>query len=148
MYPTRFWENGFLRLVDFELDRSEPFTAFLFFRKDSRKAADLLMEEFRSKDGRMTEKEMGDFVRTLTSGERGFRFSKQNFYNNVLGTFRGFGFIAKVPTYDAPRRRSILAYRVVTQPVLQRKPIKPSFLYLANETGKWWNDIMFPEDKS
>ena len=132
-------------MVSFEIDRNEPFTAFLFFRKDSREAADALLEELRSKKGKMTEREMADFVRTLTSGERGFKFSKQNFYNKVLGTFRFFGFIAKVPTNDPSRRRTILAYRVVTQPVLQRRPIKPSFLYLANEIGRWWNDLMVTE---
>jgi len=145
MYSAPFWENDFLPLVNFEIDRSEPFTAFLFFRKDSRRAADALMEELRSRNGTMTEKEMGDFVRTLASGERGFKFSKQNFYNKVLGTFSDFGFIAKMPTYDSPRRRSILAYRAVTQPVLQRRPTKPSFLYLANEIGRWWNDLMITE---
>ena len=44
--------------------------AWLFFRKDSQKAADALLDELRAK-GRLSEKQMSRFVSKLEAGDLG-----------------------------------------------------------------------------
>ena len=132
-------------MAEIQIDKSEPFTAFLFFREDSRQAADLLMEELRSRKGTMTDKEMGAFVASLASGRLGFKFSKRNFYNNVLRTFRNFGLIVKRPVYDAMTKKTILAYQAIPQHVPAKNPPIPSFLYIAYQISRWWDELMIVE---
>ena len=127
------------------VDREEPFTAWLFFRKDSQRAADALLGELRAK-GRLTEKEMSQFVRKLESGDMGFRFSKNNFYRKVLRTFLNLEFVKKDTVYAGERRKTLEAYLPVLQPIPTRAPSSPSFWAVAYEICLWWNDIMFPQD--
>jgi hypothetical protein len=127
------------------IDRSEPFTAFLFFRKDSSRAGEALLAELRAKGGKLTRKEMGEFVKKLESGKMGFRFSKDNFYKRVLRTFVQLGFIGTSELYDPARRKSVTVYRPIAQPTSGRRPANPSFLYVAYLIGEWWNELMFPE---
>ena len=132
-------------MAEFQIDKSEPFTAFLFFRGDSRRAADLLMEELRSRRGTMTEREMGAFVASLASGRNGFKFSKRNFYNKVLRTFHDFCFIVKRPIYDGEKKKTILAYQAIPQHVPAKNPPIPSFLYIAYQISRWWDELMIIE---
>jgi len=132
-------------LADFEIDKSEPFTAFLFFRKEARHAADLLMQELRSKKGKMTAREMGAFARSLASGRDGFRFSRRNFYNKVLRTFHDFCFIVKMPTYDEETKKTVMAYKAIPQYVPAKNPPIPSFLYIAYQISRWWDELMIIE---
>jgi len=125
------------------IDTEEPFTAWLFFRKDSERAGEALMNELRAK-GRLTEKEMSEFVRKLESGDLGFRFSKNNFYRNVLRTFLNLGFVRKDTVYGGEGGKTREAYLPVRQPIPTRAPSSPSFWSVTYETCRWWNDIMFP----
>ena len=125
------------------IDTEEPFTAWLFFRKDSERAGEALMNELRAK-GRLTEKEMSEFVRKLESGDLGFRFSKNNFYRNVLRTFLNLGFVKKDTVYGGEGGKTREAYLPVRQPIPTRAPSSPSFWSVTYETCRWWNDIMFP----
>lgn len=125
-----------------EVDRSEPFTAFLFFRADSRRAADALIKELRTK-GKMTEKEMSRFARRLEAGEMGFRFSRHNFYSSVLKTLMDLGFVGKLASYDHAKGKTVIVYRPIAQPIPTRRPDNPSFWYVTYEVCRWWNESMF-----
>ena len=126
------------------VDREEPFTAWLFFRKDSQRAADALLDELRAK-GRLTKKEVSRFVKKLESGDLGFRFSKTNFYKKVLGTFFDFGFVKKEAVYGGEGGKTVEAYLPVRQPIPTHPPSNPSFWSVAYDVCLWWNDIMFPQ---
>ncbi len=128
------------------VDGEEPFTAWLFFRKDSQMAADALLDELRAK-GRLTEKEMSGFVRKLEAGDLGFRFSKDNFYKKVLRTFLSLGFVKKDAVYGGEGGRTLEAYLPVLQPIPTHAPSNPSFWSVAYDVCRWWNDMMFPQDK-
>ena len=129
--------------IHHSIDTEGPFTAWLFFRKDSQRAAEALLDELRAK-GRLTEKEMSQFVRKLVSGDFGFRFSKNNFYRNVLRTFLNLGFVRKDTVYGGEEGKTREAYLPIRQPIPTRAPSSPSFWYVTYEACKWWNDIMFP----
>ena len=128
------------------VDRKEPFTAWFFFRKDSQKAADALLEELRAK-GRMSEKEMSRFVKKLEAGELGFRFSKNNFYRKVLRTFIEDGFVKKEAVYGGEKGRTVDVYLPVRQPILTHPPDFPSFWSVTYGVCLWWNEMMFPQDE-
>ena len=124
------------------VDDKEPFTAWLFFRKDSQRAADALLNELRAK-GRLTEKEMSQFVRKLELGDLGFRFSKNNFYRKVLRTFLNLGFVKKDIIYGGEGGKTREAYLPVLQLIPTHAPSSPSFWSVAYDICQWWNDIMF-----
>ncbi len=122
-----------------------PFTAWIFFRKDSQRTADALLDELRAK-GRLTKKEMSQFVRRLESGDLGFRFSKNNFYRNVLGTFLKLGFVKKDIVYGGEGRKTLEAYLPVLQQIPTHAPSSPSFWSVTYDICRWWNDVMFQKD--
>ena len=127
----------------FAVDKSEPFTALLFFRKDSQMAGEALMSELKAK-GRLTEKEMSEFSWKLQRGKLGgARITRDNFYGTVLRRFLGLGFVGKFPEYVASTRKTIQVYRAIIQGLPTRRPENPSFLYIAYETCAWWNELMF-----
>jgi hypothetical protein len=130
-----------------QIDRSEPFTSFLFFRGDSRQAADALLGQLKARDGRLTRKEMARFANDLESGRLGFKFSRTNFYHGVLGTFLNLGFIGSFRTYDAVNRGTIYVYRPIVQPIPSQAPVNPSFWRVAYDICKWWNEMMFSGDE-
>lgn len=86
---------------------------------------------------------MSQFVRKLESGELRFRFSKHNFYGKVLETFLDLGFIGSFDSYDRTRRRTVVAYRAITQPIPSHRPDNPSFWRVTYEVCRWWNELMF-----
>jgi len=128
------------------VDRTEPFLAFVFFRKDSRRAGEALLTELRAK-GRMTEKEMSQFVKRLAAGDLGFRFSKTNFYKGILGRYLDLGFVKKGTIHGGEKGKTVNAYLPVLQPIPAHAPDSPSFWSVAYQICLWWNDIMFPEDR-
>ena len=109
----------------FVVDKSEPFTANLFYRKDSQKAGDALMRELKAK-GRLTKKEMSELSWKLHRGELGGpRFSRDNFYGTVLRRFQELGFVGKFPEYDAVTRKTVHVYKAITQGLPTRRPENP-----------------------
>ena len=125
------------------VDREESFTAWLFFRKDSQRAADALLDELRMK-GRLTEREMSRFVRNLEAGDLGFRFSKNNFYKKILRTFLRIGFVKKDTVYGGKEGKTLEVYLPIRQPIPTHAPSNPSFWSITYDVCRWWNDIMFP----
>ena len=125
-----------------EIDRSEPFTTFLFFREDSKRAGEAMIRELKAK-GKLTKKEMSEFASKLESGVFGFRFSRHNFYARVLKTFMDLGFVGLFPSYEHTKGRTIMAYRAIAQPIPSRRPDNPSFWSVTYQVCKWWNDLMF-----
>ena len=123
-------------------NEGKPFSYWFFFREDSRKAADALIDQLRTK-GRISEREMSRFASTLETGKLGLRFSKQNFYRGVLSTFVRFGFIAKIPVYDNKTRKTLKVYVPVTQPIPAKRPESPSFWNVTYDFCKAWNEMMF-----
>jgi hypothetical protein len=128
------------------VDREEPFTAWLFFRKDSQRAADALLDELRAK-GRLTKKEMSQFAWKLEAGDLGFRFSKVNFYKKVLRTFLDLGFVKIETVYGGEEEKTLEAYLPVLQLIPTRPPSNPSFWFVTYDVCRWWNGIMFPKDE-
>lgn len=128
------------------VDAEEPFTAWLFFRKDSQRAAGALLDELRAK-GRLAEKEMSLFVRKLEAGDLGFRFSKNNFYKKVLKTFLNLGFVKKDIVYGGEGGKTLEVYLPIRQPIPTRAPSNPSFWSVTYDVCRWWNRTMFQEDK-
>ncbi len=127
------------------VDRRESFSYWLFFRKDSRRAGDALIEELRRRK-KLTEPEMSQFAHRLDRGELGFRFSRTNFYRKVLRTFVDLGFIGK-SLVPGENNKNIRVYKAIRQPITSHKPT-PSFWSVAYDTCKWWNEMMFSEDKT
>ena len=108
-------------------------------------AGKALIAELQSKGGSLTPKEMAEFVRKLESGAFGFKFSKHNFYRNVLRTFMNMGFIGKAPRLDRATMKTVMVYRPIEQPIPARRPDNPSFWYVAYEICGWWNGLMFSQ---
>jgi hypothetical protein len=98
-------------------DEREAFADYLFYRKDSRRAASALMAELQVNGGRCTAREMSHFAKKLEAGELGFKFSKVNFYKMVLGAFLKLGFIEKFTYYDGRARSTVKGHGAIAHPI-------------------------------
>ena len=128
-----------------EAEYRDLILGYLFFRRDSLQAGKALIAELQSRGGSLTPKEMAEFVRKLESGAFGFKFSKHNFYRNVLRTFMNMGFIGKAPRLDRATMKTVMVYRPIEQPIPARRPDSPSFWHVAYEICSWWNSLMFSQ---
>ena len=129
------------------VSREETFTFWLFFREDSRRAADALLDEPRAK-GNLTPRDMGGFVKRLEAGDLGFRFSKDNFYKKVLGTLLNLGFVKMGSVYGGIGGKTLEVYLPVRQPIPSKAPSNPSFWSITYQICRWWNELMFSGDEN
>jgi hypothetical protein len=123
--------SGLLSVNLEKVKEGEDLVNLLFYRKDSQTAARQLLGWLRQKGGKCTQSEMSSFARSLKAGEFGPKFSKTNFYKSVLRHLLHLGLVTQQVTYDFDRRKMVLSYRIVHQPLTKHPPVSPSLSYLV-----------------
>lgn len=122
------------------VDREESLLDLLFFHRKTRKVARDLLEAMKANGGTFSQKQMGQFVKELEARKPETRFSKRNFYPNILRRFIGMGLIAETTVLDERSRKAVKVYQIQVQPTTGHRPTRPSFLWLAYVASEIWNE--------